>query len=73
MERMEEPTKKQVEELESCYKYSSFVCPSCKSDGGQDPHIENPGEDYTQIYCTYCREYINLKSEHDEADSSRMA
>ena len=54
------PTKQQLEELESCYTGLSFACPSCKSNGGQHPHIENPGETYTQIYCVYCREYVEL-------------
>lgn len=57
---MEKPTEKQIQELESCYDGLIFLCPSCKSSGGQKPNIENPGEEYTQIYCAYCEGYINI-------------
>ena len=54
-------TSKQIEKLNARFENGkTFTCPSCKSNGGQHPHIENPGEDYTQIYCSYCREFINL-------------
>tara|TARA_R110000824_G_scaffold201352_1_gene385351 strand:+ start:389 stop:583 length:195 start_codon:yes stop_codon:yes gene_type:complete len=36
------------------------TCPKCYSEGGQYLQIENKGESWTQIRCSYCREYINL-------------
>lgn len=36
------------------------TCPKCKSEGGQYLEIENKGESWTQTYCCYCREYLNL-------------
>jgi len=36
------------------------TCPQCKSEGGQYLDIENKGESWTQTYCGYCKEYLNL-------------
>ncbi len=36
------------------------TCPQCKSEGGQHLKIENPGDSWIQIWCCYCREYLNL-------------
>ena len=36
------------------------TCPQCKEEGGQHLQIENAGDSWTQIYCCYCREYLNL-------------
>lgn len=55
-----EPTRAQIEKLELCYDGTKFICPSCKSCGGQNPKIENAGEDYAQIYCAYCMGYVEL-------------
>jgi|SaaInlV_165m_DNA_2_1040747.scaffolds.fasta_scaffold323312_1 hypothetical protein len=37
-----------------------FTCPQCKSTGGQHLHIENVGDSWTQTWCCYCSEFINL-------------
>ena len=37
-----------------------FTCPQCKSTGGQHLQIENVGDSWTQTWCCYCSEFINL-------------
>ena len=36
------------------------ICPSCKSKGGQLLNIENPGESWTQVWCSYGCGFLNL-------------
>jgi len=36
------------------------TCPQCSSEGGQHLKVENAGDSWTQTYCCYCREYLNL-------------
>ena len=55
------PTKEQTKTLAEANSSGQFVCPNCASSGGQNPQIENPGEDRTQIYCNYGCGYIYLE------------
>jgi hypothetical protein len=55
----EQPTEKQIAVWEETTDGGN-ECPNCASHGGQHLEITNPGEDWTQTHCAYCRAYINL-------------
>ena len=56
------PTKEQMNIIKShVNKSGNFVCPSCQSETNQYmTTIENPSEDWTQVYCPYGCGYIEL-------------
>ena len=60
----DKPTEHQKEVLEVVTKGGDY-CPQCHSEGGQYMMVENPGEDWTQVHCAYCREYINLDNYYE--------
>lgn len=57
----DEPTDEQEKVLNTFYTNGGWKYPCCKSEVGYSPNIENPGENKTQIYCVYCRQYIFLE------------
>lgn len=53
-------TDKQKEDIEKCYINGGWTYPCCKSEVAYEANIENPGENWTQIYCPYCSSYLEI-------------
>ena len=73
MEDEIEPTAHQREVHDTTVGRAHNECPQCFSNGGQYLSIENPGEDWTQTYCAYCREYINLDDYYEKEKQRRSS
>lgn len=56
-----EETNEQLIAQDKVQFYLQSTCPKCKTNSSQYLEIENPGEDKTQVYCSYDCGYIYIE------------